>query len=84
MSATVHRISDIEPEPETLPIVSGIPLPNMRDLTLIRTLKALRKGDSFLCTKTQQNHVHERAKTVGISVVVRKVESDKWRVWRIK
>jgi hypothetical protein len=83
VNATIHRISDREPEPETLPIVKGIPLPPERyNLTLKRTLKALKIGDSFLADRSQQNHVHDRAKNLGIKVVMRKVDNDKWRVWR--
>lgn len=79
------RLLDPEPaEPTTLPIVKGIPVPKPRYcLVLTNTLKKLQVGECFLADSKQKNHVHDRAKPLGIKVVMRKVESDKWRVWRI-
>jgi len=82
VSATVHRISDREPEAETYPIVRHIPVPERKHGSAektLATLKKMRVGDSFICTSDSK--VYGYAKRLGIEITARRI-GEYYRVWR--
>lgn len=73
-------------EPDTLPIVKGIPIPTPHvkpGRSVVRaTMKALQVGDSFLCTPTQRNKAYPLAKKLGIEITCRDMGNRQVRIWR--
>ena len=68
-------------------IESGIPMPRSevgRPLgELMSAICSLQVGQSFVVErKWKHSHFHAYAKRAGIKVVTRRIDGDKFRVWR--
>lgn len=59
------------------------PLNRKRNSGLSQLIDRLEVGDSFECNYRQCHCVRELARNRSIKLVSRKIENDKYRVWRV-
>lgn len=64
-------------------IEKNVPIPPIRS-GLAATLRGMKTGDSFVCSKSKRNSILATATRLKIKLATRAVSETEVRVWRVK